>query len=138
MTEMTSHAADSRVRPRNGLGTAALVTGPIAVTMVLSFTLFPLGGLVALVATGLGVVAVQRANRGEASNRNHAVAGLVCGVVAVVLAVVFTIRTGTFVFEHQDSMMGTVTCVEGATDDTALVACLRELIDEVEAEVEAS
>jgi hypothetical protein len=128
----TYPSTESSARPRNGLGTAALVTGPMALAMVLSFTLFPLGGLVALAACILGAFAVERAQRGAATNRTHAVAGLICGGLALVLAIVFTVRTGTWVFEHQGDLTQLGTCMNTAADDAAVVDCMSDFLEQVE------
>src|ERR1700722_4273019 len=68
---------------RNGVGTAALVLGILAI--VLSWTV--LGGIVlGVLAVIFGIVGRGRANRGEATNRGSATAGIVTGVIGVVLA----------------------------------------------------
>ncbi|WP_199038654.1 DUF4190 domain-containing protein [Glycomyces salinus] len=69
-------------RPRNGLGTAGLVCGVIAVALSLVpglnvFT-WPLGVL----AIVFGAVGWSRANRSQATNKNVAIAGLVLGIVS--------------------------------------------------------
>jgi large-conductance mechanosensitive channel len=72
--------------PQNGMGTAAMVLG------ILSCCLFCLYGLPSLVlgvvAIILGVKGKQRADRGEATNRGQAQAGLVTGIVGTVLGLV--------------------------------------------------
>ena len=68
---------------RNGPGTAALVLGIIAV--VLCWTV--VGGLVlGILAVVFGFVGRGRVKRGEADNRRGANAGIITGVVAIVLA----------------------------------------------------
>ena len=68
---------------RNGLGTTALVLGVIAV--VLSWTV--VGGIIlGVLAVVFGIVGRGRAKRGEATNRKSATAGIVTGVVGIVLA----------------------------------------------------
>lgn len=71
--------------PQNNMGTAAMVLG------ILSCCLFCFYGIVSLV---LGVVAVilgikgkQRADRGEATNRGQAQAGLITGIIGTVLGI---------------------------------------------------
>jgi len=68
---------------RNGPGTAALVLGIIAV--VLSWTV--VGGIVlGILAVVFGFVGRGRVKRGEADNRRGANAGIITGIVAIVLA----------------------------------------------------
>jgi Domain of unknown function (DUF4190) len=68
---------------RNGPGTAALVLGILAV--VLSWTV--VGGIVlGILAVVFGFVGRGRVKHGEADNRRSATAGIVTGVVGIVLA----------------------------------------------------
>lgn len=71
--------------PQNGMGTAAMVLG------ILSICLFCLYGVVSLV---LGILAVvfgikgrRRAERGEATNHGQAQAGLIMGVIGIIVGV---------------------------------------------------
>ena len=71
------------VQARNGFGTAALVLGILA--LVSSITV--VGGiLLGLVAIVFGALGRGRAKRGEATNGSSATAGLVLGIVALVVA----------------------------------------------------
>ena len=71
--------------PQNGMGTAAMVLG------ILSCCLFCIYGVVSL---GLGVTAIvlgvkgkKRADRGEATNRGQAQAGLITGIIGTVFGI---------------------------------------------------
>lgn len=71
--------------PQNGMGTAAMVLG------ILSLCLFCLYGVVSVV---LGILAVvfgikgrRRAESGEATNRGQAQAGLIMGIIGIVLGI---------------------------------------------------
>ncbi len=83
--------------PRNGTGTAALVTGVIGLVMALAgFLLITL-----LVGIGLGIAAIvtgvigrRRAARGEATNSGVAVAGIVLGVLAILACVAWLVFFG--------------------------------------------
>lgn len=69
---------------RNGLGTAALVLGILAV--VLSVTI--VGGVIlGLLAIVLGAVGRGRARRGEATNGGIALAGIITGATGLLLSV---------------------------------------------------
>jgi hypothetical protein len=81
----SSHGAATHSR-RNGLGTSALVVGIIGV--VLSWY-WPAGLVLGVLAVVFGVVGRGRAARGEASNASTAKAGLILGVVGLVLTAVF-------------------------------------------------
>jgi hypothetical protein len=64
--------------PANGLGTAGLVLGIVGAAL----SLVPvLGFILGVLATTFGGVA--KANRGEATNRGMAIAGLVLGIITM-------------------------------------------------------
>lgn len=102
MTEFPDvpHGAQPVV-PRNGLGTASLVVGIIALVASVSVC----GGVVmGVVATLLGITARRRAKRGRAGNRGTATAGIVLGVAAVVISltmILFWNWTGVFNEDYQ-------------------------------------
>jgi len=72
------------VHPQNGLGTAAMVLGIVA--LVLFFTLV-VGVVCGVVAIVFGAIGRGRARRGEATNHGQATAGLVTGTIAVLASV---------------------------------------------------
>lgn len=72
--------------PRNGLGAAALVIAIIALIGSFSVVGGIVGGIVAVV---LGLIARGRVKRGEATNGGVALAGVILGVFAVVIGLVF-------------------------------------------------
>ena len=90
--------------PQNNMGTAAMVLG------ILSCCLFCFYGVVSL---GLGITAIilgikgkKRADRGEATNRGQAQAGLITGIIGTVLGVLTAaalIATIVFAINHGDS-----------------------------------
>jgi hypothetical protein len=74
------------VAPKNGLGVASLVIAVVALVLVWSV----FGGVIlGAVAAVLGVAAYGRVKRGEASNGGVAVAGIVLGIVAIVVGLIF-------------------------------------------------
>ncbi|WP_043688138.1 DUF4190 domain-containing protein [Streptomyces xylophagus] len=90
--------------PQNNMGTAAMVLG------ILSCCLFCFYGVVSLAlgitAIILGVKGKKRADRGEATNRGQAQAGLITGIVGTVLGVITVavlIVTIVFAIKHGDS-----------------------------------
>ena len=103
---------------RNGLGVAALVLGVLAVltcwTVVIGFVL----GVLAII---FGVVGRGRAKRGEADNRGIATAGLVLGIVGIVLSVVIGLIAGKALVELFNSPEGQrlTECLSQAQGDQA-------------------
>lgn len=79
---MTADPAPGPTTSRNGLGTAALVTGALSIPLLVLL----LPGLVAgFAAIVLGVLGLRRVRHGEATNGRAARGGLVLGVVSLVL-----------------------------------------------------
>jgi hypothetical protein len=81
-----------RLAPRNGAGVAALTIGAVGLALVLTVMLFPVGGLLGLVAMVAGAIGISRAARWRAFNRGQAVAGLLLGALALLLAGVLAAR----------------------------------------------
>ena len=78
-------------QPKNGLGTAGLVTGIIG--LVLAWC-----GIVGIVLAVLGIVfggvGLARANRGEATNKGMAMTGVVLGCIALGLNILIWVWWG--------------------------------------------
>lgn len=70
--------------PRNGFGVAALVLGLLA--LVLSWTI--IGGIVfGILALIFGLLGRARAKRGEATNGGLSIAGVVLGIIGLLIAI---------------------------------------------------
>lgn len=74
------------LRPHNGAGTAALGFALVGLAL---FWLWGLGAIIALVGMVLGIVGLRRVNRGRATNRRVATAGLVIALCTFVVSVVW-------------------------------------------------
>jgi uncharacterized membrane protein HdeD (DUF308 family) len=119
-------------RRRNGAGTAALVIGVVALVLAVLIIFFPLAAILGIVAAIFGGLGVARANRGEADNRAHAVAGLTTGLLALVIAVVIGVRIGTFVNEHEGDFRAFWRCITSAPTDAEQNDCGEELARRLE------
>ena len=119
-------------RRRNGAGTAALVIGVVSLVLALLVLFAPLALPLGLLAAILGGIGMSRASRGEADNRSHAVAGLVTGLLSIVVALVIGISfVGVFV-EHQRDLRRFGTCMSSADNDQDRGSCIRELGDRLD------
>ena len=77
------YAPQAPAAPKNGLGIASLITAIVSLPAALSV----FGGfLLGVVAVILGFVGYGRAKRGEANNGGVAIAGIVLGVVGIILS----------------------------------------------------
>jgi hypothetical protein len=119
----------SPARPRNGIGTAALVVGVVSLVLAVLVIFFPLAALGGIVAAILGLVGMRRASRGEATNNGHAVAGLVTGVLGLILAIAIGVRFGTYINDHQADFRKFWTCITSAPTEQEQEDCGRELAD---------
>ena len=76
--------------PNNTFGLISLILGIAAIPLVCCFYIgFPLG----IAAAVLGYLGKQKAEQGLATNRGQAMAGLICGLSAVGLGILFIILT---------------------------------------------
>ena len=117
---------------RNGMGTAALVLGVVALTLVLLLLFSPLGAFLGLLAVLFGILGLMRANRGEADNRGQAVAGLVTGGIALLVGVFLTISIGTWFATHVNDFNDFGRCMEDAVGSAAREECANQLGRELE------
>ena len=117
---------------RNGMGTAALVLGVVALVLVLLLLFSPLGAFLGLLAVLFGILRLMRANRGEADNRGQAVAGLVTGAIALLAGIFLTISVGTWFATHVNDFRRFGSCMDKAGGQAAREQCARELSRELE------
>jgi hypothetical protein len=119
-------------RRRNGMGTAALVLGVVAVVLVLLLLFSPIGAFLGLLAVLFGILGIMRANRGEADNRGQAVAGLVTGAIALLVGIFFTISIGVWFSTHVNDFNRFGQCIDDAAGPDAREQCARQLAGELE------
>jgi 4-amino-4-deoxy-L-arabinose transferase-like glycosyltransferase len=118
-------------RPRNGLGVAALVLGVASLVAAVSFVLFPLGLLGGLVAAVLGVIALTRGRSKGATNTGQASAGLVCAILALAVAIVFSVRVGTFVARNTNVFTSFDNCIAKASNRSEVATCIANLANRI-------
>jgi uncharacterized protein DUF4352/uncharacterized protein DUF4190 len=82
------HTQQAPVRLRNGMGTSALVLGLIGAVSGLVPFMFWLAGILGLLALVFGLIGRGRVKRGEASNKGPATAGVILGLLSLILSVV--------------------------------------------------
>ncbi|MFF0436858.1 DUF4190 domain-containing protein [Streptomyces sp. NPDC004327] len=72
--------------PSNGMGTASMVLGIIAVA---GFCLWGFGAILGILALIFGIIGLKKAGRGEATNRGMAIAGVVLGSIGILVSAAF-------------------------------------------------
>jgi hypothetical protein len=117
---------------RNGMGTAALVTGVVALVLAILVIFFPIAALLGIIGAIFGGIGMRRASRGEADNRSHAVAGLVTSLLAIIIAVSIGVRIGTFINDHQGDFRRFWSCITSAPTDEEQRSCGRELANSLD------
>lgn len=113
---------------RNGLGTAALILGVLAV--LTSWTVL-FGLALGVTAVILGAVGRRRSRRGEADNGGVALAGLITGLVGALLSTALLAFGIAFYLGHTDSFSRYADCMQQATTSSQQNACNNTLVDEL-------
>ena len=113
---------------RNGMGTAALVLGILGLVL---FLLPPVALLLGIAAVVLGILGRRRSKRQEATNGGVALAGIITGALAVVLAgVLITIAV---LVSQSDEFDNLSDCLESADgDDQEEEACADEFREQLD------
>jgi hypothetical protein len=106
-------------KPRNGLGTAALVLGILG---LLGSILF-FGALLGIIAVVLGIVALGRVRRGEATNRGASIAGIVLGVLSLVIPVILLVAGLSFYSSNKSEIQQLQDCLKSANTSQQQQAC---------------
>jgi len=120
-----------RLAPRNGAGVAALATGAVALALVATVLLFPVGGVLGMLAMLLGAVGIGRVARWRAFNRGQAVAGLLLGALAVLLAGVLAVRLDGSLSERASQLARLDRCLFAAGSGRAAASCAAEFTEQV-------
>ena len=76
-------------QPNNTLGLIAMITGIVGIVLAICCSF--LGVIVGAAAVVLGFLGRKKVQEGQANNDGQAKAGLICGIVAVVLGIVMII-----------------------------------------------
>ena len=97
--------------PRNGLGTAALILGIIAIPGILTIVLGILLGLLALI---FGIIGRKRFARREATNGGAALAGAILGGFALAVSIVLIAVGATFFAHHKSDIQKLRDCLNNA------------------------
>jgi len=98
-------------RPRNGLGTAALVLGIIA---LIGFWTVILGIVLGLLALVFGIIGRKRANRREATNGGVALAGAIIGAIALAGGIAIIAAGAAFFVNHKSDIQKYRDCLRSA------------------------
>ncbi len=134
--EETSYAPPPSVpptatRPRNGLGVAALVIGVASLVAAISFVLFPLALISGLIGLILGIIALTRGRTKGVTNPGQAVAGVICCVIALIIAIDLSVHVGTWVARNTGVFTRFDKCIAQANNRTEVSTCIARFANEV-------
>jgi len=118
-------------RAHNGLGVAALVLGVASLVAGISFVLFPLaliGGLVGLI---IAIIALAGGKSRGATNSGQAIAGLICSIVALIIAIDLSVHVGTWAARNTSVFTRFDKCVAQAHNRPAVADCIAQFANEV-------
>jgi hypothetical protein len=118
-------------RTKNGLGAASLVLGVSSLVALLSFILFPLAFIGGLVGVILGIIALLRTERGVSTNRGQSIAGITCSGIALIIAVVFAVRAGTWINDNRGPLRRLESCVTRADNSQQVGQCFSRFSIEI-------
>lgn len=121
----------STARPRNGLGIAALVIGVASLVAAASFTLFPLALVSGLLGLILGLVALIRGRRRGATNPGQATAGVICSVLALLIAIDLGVHVGTWAARNTGVFTRFDKCIAKAGNRTEVSSCIARFANDV-------
>jgi hypothetical protein len=110
---------------------AALVLGVASLVAVVSFVLFPLGLLGGLVAAILGGIALSRRGTSGATNSGQAWAGTICGILALVIGIVLSVRVGTFAHNNTGAFTSFDNCIAKASNRSEVSNCIARLANSI-------
>ena len=130
-TYSTQPVAAGAPRVRNGLGVAALVIGVASLVAGLSFVLFPLaliGGLVGLI---IAIIALAGRKARGATNSGQAIAGLICSVLALIIAIDLSVHVGTWAARNTSVFTRFDKCVAQASNRAAVSNCIAQFANDV-------
>jgi membrane-bound ClpP family serine protease len=118
-------------RPHNGLGVAALVIGVASLVAGLSFLLFPLALLGGLVGLIIGIIALAGGRARGATNAGQATAGLICSILALIIAVDLSVHVGTWAARNTSVFTQFDKCIAQAKDRPAVATCISNFANDV-------
>lgn len=118
-------------RPGTGLGVAALVIGVASLVAAISFILFPLALIAGLAGLIIGIIALARGRQSRSPNTGQAIAGAVCSVVALALAINFSVQLGTWAARNSGTFTRLDNCLVQAGDRAGIAHCIGRFATDV-------
>ena len=112
----------------NGMGTAALVLGIVAIPGILTVVLGILLGLLALI---FGIIGRKRYSRREATNGGAAMAGAILGGFALTISIILVAVGATFFFNHKSDIQKLRDCINNAQNQQEQQDCQNQFRNDI-------
>lgn len=119
-------------QPRNGVGVAALVVGVVSLVLAVLIFFSPFSFILGLIAIILGIIGMSRASKGAATNRGQAAAGLITGILSILVAIAVGVSLIGFFTSHQSDIRKFGNCMRQADNDRDRAPCFRELENQLD------
>jgi hypothetical protein len=126
-----SSVALSSARPGNGLGVAALVLGVASLVAARVIHLVPSWPAGRPGRSGPRRHCRHPGRAKGATNPGQATAGIVCGVLALAIAIVFAVRFGTFVLRATNVFTTFDNCIATAGNRSAVSSRIARLANDI-------
>jgi hypothetical protein len=110
---------------------AALVIGVASLVAGISFVLFPLALVGALAGLILGIVALTRGRNRGATNTGQAIAGVICCVLALIIAIDLSVSVGTWAARNTSVFARFDKCIAQAGNRAEVSACITSFANQV-------
>jgi hypothetical protein len=110
---------------------AALVTGVASLVAAISFILFPLALLAGLAGLVIGLIALVRGRQRAGANRGQAIAGVVCSVLALIIAITLSVQLGTWAARNTAVFTRFDNCLIQAGDRAEVSQCIARFANDV-------
>ena len=97
----------------------------------ISFVLFPLALLGGLVGLVIAIVALAGGKARGATNSGQAIAGLICSILALIVAIDLGVHVGTWAARNSSVFTRFDKCVAQAGNRPAVADCISQFANEV-------
>ena len=118
-------------RPGDSLAVPALVIGVASLVAAISFILFPLALLGGLAGLVIGIIALVRGRQRAGANRGQAIAGVVCSVLALIIAIALSVQLGTWAARNTAVFTRFDNCLIQAGDRAEVSQCIARFANDV-------
>jgi hypothetical protein len=93
--------------------------------------LFPIALIAAIIGLIIGIVALARRQRSQATNHGQAIAGVTCNALALALAITFSVQFGTWAARNSAVFTRFDNCLIQSGNRAEVSQCIARLANDV-------